>query len=190
MVESDDLVRQSLFVHVVMLYSRAPHSQDSGRPFKGGVLKGYATTLRAAQERVIHIRDKVLAHHAAAADQDWTDDRLVLALLEGVFNYRFVFERKLLTREALQDLRALLPAAFEQVRARALNVERKMHDTLESLIHTDARVRDAVAASRFDPAAYFGPGPLAEAFEAGGDPGDYAGHIRWTREAGPEDAAF
>jgi hypothetical protein len=46
MTEDDDLVRQSLFVNVVMLYTRATDSRDRGRQQKGGVRKGYTVTLR------------------------------------------------------------------------------------------------------------------------------------------------
>jgi hypothetical protein len=181
MEEGEDLVRQSLFVSTVMLYSRATHSQDNGRPFKGGVLKAYSAELRGAHERILHLRDKVVAHHGAAADQNWTDDRLILCITEGVFGYRSVFERKLLTREALGDLRALLPVCIAHIRARASQIEAKLNDLVQDLMHTDAAVWDAVAANPFEPVAYFGAGALAQAFEAGGEPGDFSGQIRWTR---------
>ena len=185
LAEGADLIRQSLFVNTVMLYCRATHSQDSGRPFKGGVKKGYSAELRAAHDRVIHLRDKVLAHHAAAADQDWTDDRLVLSLSDGVVGYRSVFERKLLTREVLRDLRALLPIALAHVQKLARQIEMSLNDRVQDLLGTDPAFWDVVADSRFDPVAYFGTGELAQAFEAGGEPGNFMGHIRWTRE--PDD---
>jgi hypothetical protein len=181
MQEGEDLIRQSLFVSTVMLYSRATHSQDSGRPFKGGVLKAYSPELRAAHDRLLHLRDKVVAHHGAAADQNWTDDRLIMCLAEGVVSYRSVFDRKLMTREALEDLRALLPVCVAHVRARASKIEGELNDLVQDLMHTDPAVWDAVAASPFDPVAYFGAGGLAQAIEAGGEPGDVSGQIQWTR---------
>lgn len=181
MTEGDDLVRQSLFVNVVMLYTRATDSRDRGRQQKGGVRKGYTPEQREAHDRIIHLRDKVVAHHGAAEDQSWTDDRLILAIEPGAVGFRSVFERTLLTRAALQDLRAVLPTAFEWVRSRYSEIEATLNEQLQDRLQADPALWDTVAASRFDPVAYFGPGPLAEAFEAGGEEGTFDGHIRWTR---------
>lgn len=181
----DDMVRQSLFVNLVMLYSRATHSQDRGRPFKGGVLRGYSPPQKAAHERIIYLRDKVLAHHGSSQDQDWTDDRLILGLTEGMVGYRSVFNRRLLTREAMQDLKSLLPTALAYVQDQATAIEVELNQLVQDVLHHDQTFFDAVAASRFDPAAYFGSSELALAFEAGGETGTVTGHIRWTRE--PED---
>lgn len=187
--EGDDLVRQSLFVNVVMLYCRATHSQDGGRPFKGGVEKGYSDAQRAAHKRVTHLRDKVVAHHGAASDQDWTDDRLILNIGDGEMGFRSVFERKLLTRAALADLRALLPTAFAWVGARYSTLEAQLVELLLDRVRTEPALYDAIKASRFDPEAYFGPGPLADAFDRGGETGDVAAHIRWTRSRDHEPTA-
>jgi hypothetical protein len=89
----------------------------------------------------------------------------------------------LLTRDALIDLRSLLPTALAYVRAQTTAIEVELNELVQDGLHHDATFYDAVAASRFDPANYFGAGDLALAFEAGGQTGDFTGHIRWTRDS-------
>ncbi len=176
----DDIVRQSLFVHLVIQYCRSAHSQDAGRPKKGGVLKAYSPALRAAHCRTLKLRDKVIAHHGRREHQDWTDDRLVVLINGDTVRYRYVFERKLLTREALRDLQELLPVAHAHFRDRAAEVESQLNDVISERIAIDPFLWDTIADSPFNPKAYFGQGAIADNFEGDGQRGDVFGQIRWT----------
>lgn len=179
--QGDDVIRQALVVHLVMLYARATHSQDLGRPKKGGLGKAYSPALRAAHARMMTLRNKVMAHRGTAGEQDWADDRLVVQINNGSISYRALFDRKILTQESLRDLKELLPAAAAHYEAAASQSEKEMHERMFGSGSDDAILHAAIEGSAFDPKGYFGEGALAENFHNDGETGEAFAQVRWTR---------
>jgi hypothetical protein len=149
-------VASALFLHAVVTYSRATHTNTSSR-YNVGVTGAYDKEQLAQHKAITDLRDKCIAHFGYGVE--WNDERAILRTENGMNAVTSAHMRSTYNDSVLASFNDLLSVALPHVTG--LEVARGT-ELVELMNKTSAIELDIIRKFPFEPVRFYGGNPAAE----------------------------
>jgi hypothetical protein len=180
----------ALLAQAILLYIRATDGVDRARSKKGSILKAYCQDQRRSHERLLSLRNKVIAHFGTEGEQLWNRERMVVMVgADGMWQYTHAFSRVTYHAATIDDLNSVLSLATQTVYESLRSEEARVNELVQAATIGDGEFRSLMLAHQFDPISFFGDNSVAKSFGMEDHPEDVtvARNVWTTAKGGDED---
>jgi hypothetical protein len=177
-------IQGAAFSQALVLYVRATESGDQGRRHSLKVSRLFSESQKAFHERIVELRNRVIAHADGNSDLGWLKDSILLIARNDHWEYGYTYSRQIFDSKISFELKNLINFINPTLKLELESDNDQVHETLISAMETDPTIRQELDECTFDSEHFFGRNASSERFAQAiqdGTASEFSANVRTSK---------